>query len=263
MARILTFASGKGGVGKTTLVANIGIALAQAGKRVLLIDADISMANLSLILGMESSPITINDVLKGEATMDDVVYKGPGGVEIIPASLALQDFKKLDISQIPKQVHLIADKYDFVILDCAAGIGEDTLSAMSTANEVFLVINPYSLSIADALKTKITAQRINAKAVGIIVNMVGNFKGEISEEEIIKMMELPNYGIIPFNEEVRKTFFYKKINPIVLRYPKNPVTLAIKQTVEKILGKEVEIKRPKKGIFGWFKNIFSKNNRGE
>ena len=65
MVRIITFASGKGGVGKTTITANLGIALKQLGKKVLLVDADVTMANLSLILGMESSPITINDVLRG------------------------------------------------------------------------------------------------------------------------------------------------------------------------------------------------------
>jgi len=256
MTRIITFASGKGGVGKTTIVANVGTALAKKGKKVLLIDADVAMANLSLILGMESSPITINDVLKGESNINDVIYKGPAGLEIIPASLALQSFKNLDLSKFPEYVKQISSKYDFVILDCPAGVGEDTLAAMVSANEVFIVINPYSLSIADALKTKITAQRVNAKPIGIIVNMAGHYKGEITEKEIVKMMELPSYGEIPFDEEVRKAFFNKKIVPIVLKDKKNIAAKSFENVADRILGKEITEKKSKGGFFSWLKHLF-------
>jgi len=256
MTRIITFASGKGGVGKTTIVANVGTALAKKGKKVLLIDADVAMANLSLILGMESSPITINDVLKGESNINDVIYKGPAGLEIIPASLALQSFKNLDLSKLPEYVKQISSKYDFVILDCPAGVGEDTLAAMVSANEVFIVINPYSLSIADALKTKITAQRVNAKPIGIIVNMAGHYKGEITEKEIVKMMELPSYGEIPFDEEVRKAFFNKKIVPIVLKDKKNIAAKSFENVADRILGKEITEKKSKGGFFSWLKHLF-------
>lgn len=258
MVRIITFASGKGGVGKTTITANIGITLSKLGKKVLIIDADVSMANLSLMLGMESSPITINDVLKGEANIDDVIYKGPNGIDIIPASLSLQNFQNLDLSKIPQIVKKLSFNYDFILLDCSAGVGEDTLSAMAAATEVMLVINPFSLSIADALKVKIMAQKINAKPVGIILNMVGKYKGEIKESEIVKMMELPSYGTIPFDEIVRQNFYYKQIIPIVLKYPNSPASLAIVNIGKRILGEKIEEQEEKKGFFAWIKKIFGK-----
>jgi len=257
MVRIITFASGKGGVGKTTIAANLGIALKQMNEKVLLIDADVTMANLSLILGMESSPITINDVLRGEANIEDVIYKGPGGVDVIPASLSLQNFQALDLSKVPQIVKKLSYNYNYIILDCAAGVGEDTLSAMAAATEVFLVINPYSLSIADALKTKIMAQKINAKPVGLIVNMFGHYRGEIKEEEIVKMLELPSYGVIPFDEVVRENFYYKQIVPIVLKHPNTPAALAIKNIAARFLGKE-SFEESKKGFFSWLKRIFGK-----
>ncbi len=259
MVRIITFASGKGGVGKTTIAANLGIALKQMNEKVLLIDADVTMANLSLILGMESSPITINDVLRGEANIEDVIYKGPGGVEVIPASLSLQNFQALDLTKIPQMVKKLSYNYDFIILDCAAGVGEDTLSAMAAATEVFIVINPYSLSIADALKTKIMAQKINAKPVGIIVNMVGYYKGEIKEGDIVKMMELPSYGVIPFDEVVRENFYYKQIVPIIIKTPGTPASVAIKNIASRMLGKEPTEEIKKSGFFAWLKRLFSKN----
>lgn len=89
MGRIITLASGKGGVGKTSITANLGIALVQRGNKVLLVDADVAMANLSLLLGMQSSPITLHDVLLGEATIRDATYDGPGGVHFIPSGLSL------------------------------------------------------------------------------------------------------------------------------------------------------------------------------
>jgi septum site-determining protein MinD len=258
MVRIITFASGKGGVGKTTIGANLGIALKQMNEKVLLVDADVTMANLSLILGMESSPITINDVLRGEANIEDVIYKGPGGVDVIPASLSLQNFQALDLSKIPQIIKKLSYNYDFIILDCAAGVGEDTLSAMAAATEVFIVINPYSLSIADALKTKIMAQKINAKPVGIIVNMVGNFRGEIKEEDIVKMMELPSYGAIPFDEVVRENFYYKQIVPIMLKTPNTPASIAIKNIAARMLGKDNYVAEKSTGFFAWLTGLFGK-----
>ncbi len=258
MGRIITFASGKGGVGKTTIVANLGIALSKLGQKVLLIDTDVAMANLSLILGMESSPITLNDVLKGESRIEDVIYNGPAGTHIIPSSLELQNFKHLDLTQIPIIAKKLAPKYDFVLLDCPAGVGEDAQITMSASTEVFFVINPFSLSIADALKAKITAQRINAKPVGLIVNMAGNYKGEIDEKDIVRMLELSSYGKIPFDEEVRKAFFYKKIEPVILKSPNCPASAAFNSIAGRLLGKEIETPIIKKGFFDWLKNIFKK-----
>lgn len=257
MVRIITFASGKGGVGKTTITANLAIAIKQLNQKVLLIDGDVTMANLSLVLGMESSPITINDVLKGEAGIEDVIYRGPGDVDVIPASLSLQNFQALDLSKLPQLVKKISYNYDFIFVDCASGVGEDTLAAMSAATEVFLVINPFALSIADALKTKITAQKINAKPVGIIVNMVGYYKGEIKEEDIIKMMELPSYGVIPFDETVRMNFYYKQIQPIIIKNKGCPASQAINNIAKRLLGIEVEQEKKQGGFFHWLRNLFS------
>ena len=256
--RVIAFVSGKGGVGKTTIVANLGVALAQQGKQVLLIDTDLAMANLSLVLGMETSPITINDILKGDAGVWDAVYDGPEKTNIMPASLSLTDNKRLDLTKLPHIVKQVSSKYDFVLLDCPAGVGEDTLASLASSTEVFIVINPHSLSIADALKTKITAQRINAKPVGIIINMYAGLKGEIKEKDIISMMELPLYGIVPFDEEVRNTFYHKKIIPVIIRKPSCNASKNIRGIAGKILGIKIENIKEHKSFLSWFRSIFKK-----
>src|SRR3989338_8722844 len=108
MGRSIAIVSGKGGVGKTSICANLGIALAQRGVSVCLVDADIAMANLSLLLGMQSSPITLHDVLLGEAGVQDAIYDGPKGVKFVPSGLSLENYRRVDSERLAKVVTSIA-----------------------------------------------------------------------------------------------------------------------------------------------------------
>lgn len=239
MGRVITIASGKGGTGKTFLTANLGIALAQMGKSVLLIDADIAMANLSLLLGMQSSPITLHDVLLGEASINDAVYEGPEGIELIPSGLGLESYRRIDSERIKSVISNVKEKYDFILLDAGAGIEKNVLSALSAAQQVLLITEPTPPSIADCLKTKNIAQKVGANPIGIVTNKVHGEKGEITKAEIMETLELPSYGEIPYDIEVRKSFYEKRGEPIIIRKPISPASKAIKLIAEKIIGKEL------------------------
>jgi len=259
MGRVICVASGKGGVGKTFLTGNVGIALAQNGFSVCLIDADIAMANMSLLLGMQSAPITLHDVLLGEAGINDAIYDGPKGVKFIPTGLSLENYRRIDSARLESIVDSIANQFDFVLIDVAAGIGSDALSAIAASDEVLLIMTPDPPSVAGVLKTKNKAQQLNRKVIGLVLNQVRGEKGEISDTDAMKLLELPIYGIIPYDGEVRKTFLNEKGGPLMVRAPESPAAIAVQKTASKIAGIEISIASEKKSnpIAAFFSALLS------
>jgi len=258
MSRVICVASGKGGAGKTTGVANIGIALSELGEKVLVIDADIAMANLSLILGMQSSPITLHEVLLDEATVSDAIYEGPKGISIMPSGLSIESYQKADSSRLKEVINDLKDEYSFILIDAPAGIEKNVISAMVAAEQTIIVLTPDTPSLADALKTKMIAQKSGAKPIGVIINFVGMEKGEITTDKIVKLLELPSYGSVPFDIEVRKTFIDGKNKPIILRNPNNRASKAFKEIALRITGKATEEKKEKKSFFASIFEIFKR-----
>jgi len=263
MTRVITIASGKGGTGKTTLTANLGIALSKMGKKVLLVDADVAMANLSLILGMQSSPITLHDVLLGEAQVHDAVYDGPEGIHFIPSGLSLDNYKRVDSERLAGIIASLEDQYDFILMDAAAGIEKNVLSALSAAQETLLVTMPTSPAIADALKTKIVAQRLGSKVIGVIINFIMGEKGEISKSECSSILELPVYGSVPYDSEVRKSFMQQKVLPVVVRKPDAPAAKEFQRIASRLSGAQESEKQAenKKGLFSKITSIFRRNKK--
>ncbi len=258
MGRVIAIVSGKGGVGKTTITAELGIALAKRNQKVCVIDADVAMANLSLLLNMQGSPITLHDVLLGESNVQDSIYDGPQGLKLIPSGLSLENYRRVDPERLSGVVESISNQFDFVLLDCPAGIEKGVLAAIAAADEVLLVTMPTSPAIADVLKAKISAQRLNVKVIGVIVNFVRGEKGEIRFDDIQKLLELPVFGLVPYDAEIRRTFMYEKLAPLMIRAPGSPAAVAIQKTAAKLAGLPVKIDEGKKPsllarIFGMFR----------
>ncbi len=264
MGRIITIASGKGGVGKTTLTANLGIALSQMNNKVLLVDADIAMANLSLLLAMQSSPITLHDVLLGESTIDDAIYDGPGGVHFIPSGLSLEGYRRIDSERLESVIREVAPRYDFILLDAPAGIEKNVMAALAAADEILLITIANSPSIADVLKTKLISQRLGSNPIGVVVNFSMGEKGEIDKDDIMKMLELPVYGLIPYDPEVRKSFMQEKVQPVMLRTPNTPAATAIRKIAAKVAGVKLSrytVEEEKKGFLSKLLGIFKRGKK--
>ncbi|MBO8182295.1 MAG: P-loop NTPase [Archaeoglobus sp.] len=234
MARIITVASGKGGVGKTVLAANIGITLSLYGKDVTILDADIAMANLELILGMEGMPITLQHVLSGEASVEEAIYTGPGGVKIVPAGISLEGLRKVNPDLLENVLLSILERTEILILDAPAGLEKSAIIALASANELLLVVNPEISSITDGLKTKMVAERLGTRLLGIVVNRVTSSGIDMAKKEIEAILEGRVIAVIPEDPEVRKSAAFGQ--PVVLRTPNSPAARAIKQLAAKIGG---------------------------
>ncbi|MDO8634150.1 MAG: cell division ATPase MinD [archaeon] len=240
MGKVIAILSGKGGVGKTTITAELGIALAKRNLKVCVVDADVAMANLSLLLSMQGAPITLHDVLLGESVIHDAIYDGPMGLKLIPSGLSLDSYRRVDPERLSSVLEKIAPIFDFILLDCPAGIERSVIAAVSAANEVLLLTTPSSPSIADVLKAKIICNRLNVKVIGVVINFVRQEKGEIKKEDISKILELPIYGLVPFDDELRQSFMQEKPVPLMVRNPGSPAALAIQKTASKLAGLPVQ-----------------------
>ena len=176
-ARVFAVTSGKGGVGKTFISVNLSIMLAKAGARVLLIDADLGLANVDLMTGV-TSPHTIEEVLDGTASIFDALTEGPEGLTILPASSGLgevQDIEKGQESTFRKEFLKLENAFDLIFIDTGAGISANVIDFVVMADEVLVVMTPEPTAFADAYAmVKLVSVQKPDMRVGIIVNIVKN-----------------------------------------------------------------------------------------
>jgi septum site-determining protein MinD len=235
MARVIAVASGKGGVGKTTLTANLGVAMAKLGKRVLMIDTDMQMANLGLVLGMEGRPITLQDVLLGEASVRDAVYDAPGGSKFIPSGLSIEKFKRVDEEKIVDIVKDVSKDFDVILLDTAAGIGPDVLATLHAAEELLVCTMAESIAVADSFKVILVGERrLGMKIIGVTVDMVKGMKQEMQPKEIQKTLQTDILAIVPEDPHMRECSLEGV--PVVIKYPTAPSAVAITNLAARLLG---------------------------
>lgn len=259
----IVFASGKGGVGKSTITLNLGLLLAQSGKKVVVLDADVQMANLGLMMGVDKTPISLNNVLRDENAIAEAVYEGPQGLKYVPSSIAAES-ENLNFPLLKKAVRKLEEIYDFVLIDCPPGLGEDALAAMTAAKEMVLVITPEPISLADALKVQIFADKNNVKINGFVLNMVLNDKNEIKPKELETILKLKDLAVLPEDMEVRRASSLQK--PVVLTAPSCSFSRALKKLAAQIAGEETQVVPEKKpglfhGIIGFFKKLFGRGEK--
>ncbi len=177
--QIYSITSGKGGVGKTSLVCNMALCFARSGKRVLLIDADLGLANIDIVMGLKPRA-TLEDLFAGQAELADLLVEGPGGVMVLPAASGVQEMSQLTDDQILQFMgaldELDAD-FDVLLVDTGAGIGKNVLYFNAAAQDVLVVSTAEPTSMTDAYAVmKVLAQRHDVKRFHLLVNMVPDRK---------------------------------------------------------------------------------------
>ena len=175
-ARILAVTSGKGGVGKTFVSANLAAALARRGERVLVLDADLGLANLDVVLNLFPK-ITLHDVFTGKARLEDAVLPAPGGFSVLLAGSGMVEYSRMTPEvrdQLQKVISEVAPKFDDVLLDTGAGISDVVLYTISLATAVIVVATPEPTSMTDAYATiKVLATTQQRRDIRLVVNQVG------------------------------------------------------------------------------------------
>lgn len=240
MARIISIISGKGGVGKTTSAINLGVALNQLGKNVIIIDANLNTPNIGLQLGAPIVPITLNHVLKGKATVEEAIYEHSSGTKIIPASLSVKELTKFNVKKLPLIALELKGLADFVIFDSAAGFGEEAIETINAAHEIIVVTNPEMPAVTDALKAVKVAKELGKEVKGVIVTRYQNAKYELPLSSIKSMLEIPIIGIIPEDKAVKEAL--TKRDAVVHTHPRSKVSKKYHAIARKVAGEEVQKK---------------------
>lgn len=211
MARVVGVISGKGGVGKTVVAINTAAALQKYfGKKVLLVDCNITTSHIGLYLGIYSTPVTLNDALKGNIPLEKTVYEHPSGIHVIPASLKLQDLKDVDWHVVKEKMQPMLDSYDFIILDSSPGFNRESLITLEASQEALMVTNPIVHTVADLIKCRQLCEETGVRPLGIVLNAVRGKKYEISKAEVEQMAEMPVIVSIPYSSAIMESIISKK-----------------------------------------------------
>ena len=237
MTRTIGIISGKGGVGKTTIAANLGAALAHRfDKEVTVVDCNLTASHLSLLLGMEYYPVTLNQVLRNEKHISEAIYEHPSGMKVIPASLQLKDLIKTDVSKLDTHLKKLEGKTDIIFLDSSPGLGKEAYATIKASEEIIFVTKPDILSLSDVIRSKEFIDSIKKKQMGIVVNMATGGGHEVTKKEIEIMTGLSVIATIPHDKNIPISLAQKM--PVVIHKPDSASSKEIRKLAGFVIGEK-------------------------
>jgi flagellar biosynthesis protein FlhG len=238
--RSIAIASGKGGVGKSNLAANLAVALGERGARVLLVDADVAQANLDLLLGLHPRH-DLSHVLGGEKTLEEIVIDGPPGVRLVPAASGAPELADLDdfrSESLLRTIGLLAGDADLVIYDTASGVSRTATTFCLAADDVVVVTTPEMPAFSDAYGLiKTLAARGMTRPPHLVVSM--SAEPEEAEETAHRIrlvarrflrLDLDTWGVVPFDLAVPHAV--RRQEPAVAAFPHAPASIAYRALAE-------------------------------
>ena len=256
MTKIYAIISGKGGVGKSTTAVNLGMSLNKLGEDVIIVDGNLTTPNIGIHLGAPIVPITFNHVLNNQARIEDDIYEHESGTKIIPASLSLKEVERIDYRKIPDIFKKLKKLTNYVLIDSAAGLGDEARFSMISADEIIIVTNAEMTAVTDALKTIKLAEEYNKPVKGIILTRYEGKRTEMSLSNIKDMLEAPFLGIVPEDDAIKESQIYK--NAVVYTSPRSVAARSYIETARRLLGEDIPVCDPYSGFSRFWRIILRK-----
>lgn len=248
LGKVLAVTSGKGGVGKTFVSANLAAALAKLGLRVLVLDADLGLANLDVVLNLYPK-ITLHDVFTGKAKLEDAIIKAPGGFSVLLAGSGMVEYSRLTTEvrdDFLRIMNGLIPHYDVVLLDTGAGISDVVLFAVSLASEVLVVATPEPTSLTDAYATiKVLVGQQRRQTIRMVINQTARLGDgraiTVQLQQVLdrfvatdpaRPIKLVHMGDIPADNAVRQAIMRRQL--LMQATPGCPAAMAISQLALKL-----------------------------
>ncbi len=239
--RVIAVTSGKGGVGKTNVSVNLSVALSQRGKRVLLMDADLGMANVDVLLGLHPH-YNLSHVINGQRALDEILVTGPAGIQVVPAASGVQlmaDLKEMEHVGLIRAFSELNQNVDVLIIDTAAGVSPTVVSFCRAAQEVLIVVCDEPASITDAYAMiKMMSRDHGIQRFQVLTNMTHSAQeGRQLFEKLLKVtnrfldVTLSFYGALPYDEYMKKAI--QKQKAVVEAFPRSRSAIAFKNLAGK------------------------------
>lgn len=233
--RTIAITSGKGGVGKSSLAANLGLILARQGRRVLLLDGDLGLANLSIIFNLAPRR-DLEDVVRGRCRLEEIVLAGPRGIRLIPAAsgaASLADLGTAERRSLMEELGQLSDSADFLLIDTGAGISSTVVQLIGMAARALVVTTHEPTALADAYSLiKVVRHRAPAVRLELCVNMARTFiQGRETHQRLTRLTErflaypVPLAAVIPWDDCVGKAVVRQE--PLTEIFPYSPATQAV------------------------------------
>ena len=239
--RVLAVTSGKGGVGKTAVVSNVAVSMARLGRRVLIIDADLGLANIDVVFGL-APRYNLNHFFAAEQSLDAIMLDGPAGIKILPAGSGVQKFTHLDSQMKMRfldELDSLHGDFDVVLIDTEAGISENVTYFNAAAQEILVVTTPEPTAITDAYALmKLLSTQYHEKRFNLIVNSVRDNDEALDVYRKLTMVSsryldisIDFLGGIPFDRRMHESVRRQKV--MVDLYPGTKVSTAFQAIAEK------------------------------